>query len=133
MALGFFPVFNPPLNDVNATTEGTSLLSECENLDQLAMHLGVSPLTSFTDSRNVPDDFDGDPDELDELMGKWDEWLSAEEGFATISALKDSLENNPEVSKYFRKPKQLVEELSDLARLLQVAKTNGSRFRLEVG
>jgi hypothetical protein len=49
----------------------------------------LTPIRAFAGNRLVPDGFDGDPDELDEVMCELTEWLDPAQGMAAMQALAD--------------------------------------------
>jgi hypothetical protein len=130
MGLGLFPSFKPPLPSVQFDVDGKTLLSELEQLDALATELGVSPLSSFADNREVPHDFSGHPDELDDLLGPWDTWYPPSSAIAPLAQLISSIESSPTVASRFQDPAYLVEELQELLRCLFEAERAKVEFRL---
>lgn len=125
MGIGIFPIFKSPVPGAGFDGDGKVLAAEFQILDDLAVRAGVRPFTSFGDNRAVPPGFDGDPDELEELMGEWDEWFSATDGLRTVDALITALGSTAE-------NRDLVEELSELRRCLNAAARAGVEFRLEM-
>lgn len=133
MGIGVCPVFHPQVAGADFGADGKIVLHEMEVLDELAAEVGVLFLSAFADNRSIPDDFDGDPDELEDLMGPWNEWFDVDEGIETTVALIDAISGGHEVIDEFEfPPESVVEELQELLRCLRLAKTAGARFRLEV-
>jgi hypothetical protein len=64
------PAFDPPIEGLVFDRDGKLLLREHEALDGIAIEHGLTPFSDFGDNREVPADFDGDPDELQELLGE---------------------------------------------------------------
>ena len=127
MSFGIYPTFKPSLNLPDQFYfEGAELLEALEKFDKLAVRGGVALLSSFADMRDVPDDFDGDPDELQEILGPWEEWFDVKSGLKTCEFL---------LAPTQKKSKQLsvaYEELEILRNALTHASENGiSLFRLE--
>ena len=69
MSLGIYPVFQPKLKGTKFDALGEVLAANVEALDKIARSANLTPFTAFADNRPVPEDFDGDPDELAEVMG----------------------------------------------------------------
>ena len=61
MGLGVYPVFQPRVPEAKFRNDGKLLLQEYEKLDELAVKLGLKRFSSFGDNREIPEDFDGDP------------------------------------------------------------------------
>ncbi len=81
----------------------------------------------------VPDDFDGDPDALDEILGEWDEWFPIEQGLKSIESLIRVIEADPKISTKFESADYVLADLKSLAASLMIADAEGAQFRLEVG
>lgn len=133
MGAEVFPVFNPRIAAASFDADGKLLLREHAALDSIARDLGLAPFTSFGDNRGVPDDFDGDPDELDEVLGEWDEWFSIDDGLKTIDGLIQAIENDADMAARIEEPDYIRADLQELAKCLQIARTQCDQFRLEVG
>jgi len=129
MGAGLWPVFNPP-RDATPDFDGGLLLNYLEELDELASAIGARAVSSFGDNREVPDGFDGDPDELDELLGPWQDWFSIADGERCFNQLATAL-TAPAHAARFEHAEHLREELLDLVRCLERAPGDGERFRLE--
>jgi hypothetical protein len=132
MSLGIYPVFHPKLKGTAFKSIGEVLASNFETLDRIAHRAKLRPFTAFADTREIPDDFDGDPDELAEIMGEWTEWFDPADGRVAIQALADYIKTNPKATKKLDGAASTVEELEELVRVLVVAETEGVRFRLEM-
>jgi hypothetical protein len=104
-------VFNPKVPSIHPRLEGKALFGNVPLLDEMARLLNVRTLTSFMDTRPLPEAVDigdapiGDPDRLDqwirmvqeaeaerELREPWSEWFSAADGAETMRALARRLE-----------------------------------------
>jgi hypothetical protein len=132
MSLGIYPVFRPKLARTRLRWLGEVLAMNLEPLDAIAREAKLTPLTTFADNRPVPKDFDGDPDELAEVLGEWTEWFDAAVGQAAMQALVDHLKANPEAAARLAEVSGVVAELEDIARVLAVATAQGVKFRLEM-
>ena len=87
MTVGFFPAFEPRLA-VTYEGDGASLFHHAAILDALAEENGFPLLSSFTDEREPPPDFDGYPEELADAIGPWNEWFSPEDGLRCVEDRK---------------------------------------------
>ncbi len=124
---GIYPVFKPKLHGAQVTTLGETLAEDLDDLEELAEEADLTPMSAFMDNREVPDDFDGAPEDLDEAMGSWDEWFEPTVGAEALEALAASVSEH-------RHGETLAAELTDIARVLRIAaKRNGCKFRLELG
>lgn len=132
MGLIVFPVFRPPIPAVNPRTSGEFLGAEFAALDRIAQTSGTVPITAFADQRPVPDDFDGPPWELDEVLGPCEDWFSAVEGQVAFTKLARLIRERPQLAQELESPENVAEELDDLTRILSVAADAGSEFRLEM-
>jgi DNA-binding PucR family transcriptional regulator len=114
-------------------TTGEFLARQYEVLDQIADIHGLRRLSSFTDPREVPEDWDRPPWELEEALGPSVEWFPASEGQGTFSELARLIRDEPEIAQTLDSPELIVDELEDLARILEVAARVKGKFRLEMG
>lgn len=132
MSLGIYPVFEPKLKGITFDALGEVLAANFEMIDDIARSARLTPFTAFADNRPIPDDFDGDPDELAEILGEWTEWFDPSEGRSAIAALIDHITANPEAAEQLDRPDQVADELAEIARVLEAATVQGVRFRLEM-
>lgn len=132
MSLGIYPVFEPKIAEAKFGVLGETLASSFERLDEIAERHGLIPFTAFRDNREVPADFDGSPDDLEELLGPFNEWFDPESGAKAFEALADLIKSNREEAKRFQYPQDVVEELEELVRVLRIAEKRNARFRLEM-
>lgn len=101
---------------------GELLMAELERLDELAVQAGLRPIASWADDREIPEDFDGDPDELEELMGPNPIWHTSPEALAQWRELQALLTDPADEA--------LGAALSELADLLQ--RESPETFQLDV-
>ena len=132
MSLGIYPVFDPDLEGTRFEMSGESLAENFEALDKIARSAKLTPLTAFADNRPIPEDFDGDPDELDEVMGECTEWFDSTLGQVSMQRLADYFKANQKAAKRLEDPSWVVTELEELARVLGAAAGQGVKFRLEM-
>ena len=130
MTVGFFPAFEPRLA-VTYEGDGASLFHHAAILDALAEENGFPLLSSFTDEREPPPDFDGYPEELADAIGPWNEWFSPEDGLRCVEGLLEALEQ-PEVRARVPMVDVVIEDLDALQGVLAIAKQKKVRFRLEL-
>ena len=127
MAQGIYPVVKPVLKGAAVATLGETLVAALDDIEEIAEEADLTPMSTFMDNREAPEDFDGEPEELAEAMGSWDEWFEPAEGAAALEALAASVGEH-------KHGEELATELLDIARVLHVAaKKRGTKFRLEVG
>jgi hypothetical protein len=132
MSLGIYPVFKPKMKGKKFDALGEVLAANFETLDKIARSANLTTFTAFADNRPVPEDFDGDPDELAEVMGEWTEWFDPAEAQEAIQALANHIRTSPKAAKRLDEPAGVVEELEEMARVLEAAAAQGIRFRLEM-
>jgi hypothetical protein len=132
MSIEIFPAFNPDVQEARFDAEGKVLTRDMELLDGIAEELNVTPLSSFADNRPIPDDFDGDPSELDEILGEWDEWFSPTDAIKSAEALIAAIRDDPGYASRVSEPEYIIHDLSELTRCLEIAASQGALFRLEV-
>jgi hypothetical protein len=121
---------NPPA--VLTHCRGRFLLAELEALDAAAATWALRPLSDFVDPRELPDDFHGDPDEIDPLLAEWTDWFPLDEGLAALDDLIHCLENDPACRCLLASPERTLFELRDIERCLAAAAGHVSEFRLEI-
>lgn len=132
MSVGIYPVFQPKLKGTRFDTPGEVLAANFDTLDKIARSAKLTPLTAFADNRPIPEDFDGDPDELEEVMGEWTEWFDPAVGQVAIKMLTDHIRTNPKALKRLDEAPSLVTELDEMARVLGAAAKQGVKFRIEM-
>lgn len=133
MGAEVFPVFNPPVAAASFDADGKLFLCEHTALDSIARDIGLALFTAFGDNREVPEDFNGDPDELDEVLGgDWDEWFSIDDGLRTIEGLIHAIENDADMAGRLENPDYIRADLQELAKRLRIAREENAEFRLEV-
>ncbi len=132
MSVGVWPVFNPALKSLSPDLDGGPLLDSIPALDELCESLGVPLVSGFGDTRLVPEDFEGDPDELDDVMGPWTDWFSVSDGLKMTDALLGAL-GKPETNIELEHDRSVVvAELEEVARCLRAAARAEVKWRLEV-
>jgi hypothetical protein len=132
MSLGIFPVFEPQLTGTHFEALGEVLAANFETLDMIAQSAGLTPFTAFADNRPIPEDFDGDTDELAEVMGEWTEWFDPLDGRLAMRALADHIKVNALAADKLDNADTVV-ELEEMSRVLEAAEEQGVRFRLQIG
>jgi len=132
MSLGIYPVFQPELTGTKYDVLGERLAANFMVLDKIARAARLKPFTAFGDNRPIPKDFDGDPDDLVEVMGEWTEWFEPAEGQAAMQALADHIKASPKAAQRLDESAGVVEELEEMARVLRAAASEVIRFRLQM-
>ncbi|MCP4405070.1 MAG: hypothetical protein GY801_48185 [bacterium] len=133
MSLAMYPVFCPNIPDAVVEYDGTVLFRHYQTLDALAKQHDVRPLSSFGDNRKIPSDFDGTPNELDDLLGEFTEWFPSQEGVAAVGQLLETLSSHQvAVHQPSEEFDAIVEELRHLFLYLTMAHNAGATFRFEV-
>ena len=132
MGVSVFPVFNPATPAARFESDGKVLAHEFAELDELASDLGIRLFSSFGAQRPIPESFDGDLDDLDEVLDFFDEWYSAAEGIEVVTALASRIATDPASARLFRNPADVVYELGELEKCLRIADQTNARFHLEL-
>jgi hypothetical protein len=132
MSLGIYPVFRPKLPAAQFRVLGEVLAAECMTLHSIAEANGIASITSFGDNREIPDNFDGTPEELDELLGPFDDWYEADDAIAAFDAMLELIRTNPYETRAIDDPDNVAKELEELVRVLTIAHRSGSLFHLEM-
>lgn len=132
MGMGIYPSFKPTIVDAQFQVDGKALFREYEVLDEIALSSGLLAFSSFADNREVPEDFEGDPDEMKELLGPWDEWFDPTDALKVVEGLINMIRGDKTVAAKLEDPDYVQKELIELKRCLQIGVTKGVLFRLEV-
>lgn len=132
MTLGIYPVFDPELKGDYFNATGDFLASNFEALDEVAQSAGLTSFTHFADNREVPDAFEGDPEELAEMMGDWTDWFDPIEGMRVMQGLADHIKVTTAAAHKLDGPDEIIAELEEIVRVLSTAADQGLRFRLEM-
>jgi hypothetical protein len=133
MGVGIYPVFNPPVPGAGLASDGKLLARNFEALDAIAAAAGLPTFSSFGDNRPIPAGFEGDPDELDDALGPFNEWFPAADGLRVVEGVSAAISSGAAGVQSLRSRDQVVGELRDLAACLRPAAERGARFRLELG
>lgn len=132
MSLLIYPVFNPDVPDVECEYTGEILGNEFEALDELALEFELTSILEYGDNRPLPEDFEGDADEVAEVLGPREDWYDCTTGKKTCEALASLIESDPAAAEALEDPEGVAAELRDIARALAVAASKGAKFRLEL-
>jgi hypothetical protein len=132
MSLGIYPEFSAKIKGAKFKYLGEVLFSNIDALDEIAVELNLTPISSFGDNRPVPDDFEGPSEDLEELMGEWTEWFDAGEGQFAIQQLIEAIMERPALASRLDGAEEVVLELKGLASILSRAVAQSARFRLGV-
>jgi hypothetical protein len=132
MGLDVHADFNPDIETPLCETDTRALLHESEALDQIARDLHIPSFTTFGDNRSVPAGFNGSPDELEELLGEWNEWFSIDDGLRVFDGIANAIRSDPNVSAQLGDPETVLVCLEHFSRALRIGKIHGALFRLEL-
>ena len=132
MGLIIYSEFEAELVLPKGETTGEFPARDFKTLDSIAESAELVSFAAFGDSRPILDDFEGDPRDLDDVLGRWNEWFDSGEGSAAMQALADHIKANPKAAKQLDRPEEVVAELEEMARDLGVAAAQGIRFRLQM-
>lgn len=132
MSLGIYPVLNPPVPEATFDGLGEVLASQFEIIDEVASEHGLTRLTAFADTREIPADFDGPPEDLERVMGPWEDWFACRDGRAAFESLAQLVTDTPAVAQRLEAPDAVAAELRAIASALAVGEARGSQFRLEM-
>lgn len=132
MSLGIYPIFDRDFEGAELQSTGEGLALNFEAIDTIADAAKLTPLSAFADNREIPENFDGDPDELADLMGECDEWYDTSLGQSALQAIADHIKGNHTAARRLEEPSWVVNELEELSRVLGVAAKNRAKFRLEM-
>jgi len=129
MGLGLVPIF---LGKRPAAFKalGEVLAQELDALEQIAADRGLTPLSTFSDQRQVPDDFDGAPEDLDDLIGPCTDWFDPAIGAAAVARLIDVLRAPSVAANGLAERDAVIEELTALKACLEKARHTDTKFRL---
>jgi hypothetical protein len=133
MGVGIYPEFNPPVPGALGGVTGEMIAQDFDMVDELAEDHGLTAFTAFADNRPVPEGFNGSVDELDEIMGEWEEWFPCRDGRLAFEALAKLISTNPEAAAELDAPEAVAAELRGFAKALAVAEARGAKFRLVMG
>jgi hypothetical protein len=136
MGIGIFPSFRPEVEGAIFNSDGKLLASLLPQLDSICVRLGVTKLSGFTDNREPPAglgfDIDADPEEVELLMGEWNEWFHAEAAIPTLEALVAAIPSQPDLPLHPRDRAALSSDLREILSSLRLAAEAGATFRLEL-
>ena len=89
--------------------------------------------SSFGDNREIPENFNSESDDLDEILGDWDEWFQIEEGILVFSSILKGIRSQQNLRELLVEPKHIEDDLEEVISCLKLAKINSKGFRLEIG
>ena len=132
MGLILYPVFERDFKAPPSDATGEFLANSFDTLDQIASEHGLKPISTFGDSRTVPEDFEGDPDELDEVMGPCTDWYDSRDGVTNLRELLNLISSRSDLANRLDSAEAVIDELRSLIMQLEVSSKEGIRFRLEL-
>src|SRR5262249_45842875 len=104
IGLCIYMLFNPDLPEAKSKTTGAFLAREFHVLDVIANSLGLKRFSSFGSNTDVPEGFNGSPEEVDELLGPYEEWFDAAEGNRVFEALAGAIKRKHEDAQNLESP-----------------------------
>ena len=144
MRVSLYLSFSPPAPEAEMTvdefiTDGSLFLNELNILDKIVSQRKLPRLSTFMDTREPPDDFDGDPGDFDRMMGPCDQWYAIEDALTTM--------NTPDHNGYYcraypdrpgdletvRRPGQHSIGTGKNCFVLRIAQKSEVSFRFDVG
>ncbi|WP_422928465.1 hypothetical protein [Singulisphaera sp. PoT] len=132
MGLGVYPIFEPSVAKGGFSSDGKFLLDEIEGLDGIASDHGVTPLSIFCDSRLVPDNFEGDPSELEVTVGDRADWFPIADGLQSTELIGEVLRTDSRARSRVGHLQEVLTELEALSTCLRDASRVATSFRFEV-
>ena len=138
MGVELHPVFRPAISDLVYRAEGKALIHDLEALEAIASGRGATPLSTFMDPREPPDDFepdedfDGDPETyLEQACGPWTDWFPASDGLRAVRGLLEAIREESG-RRLLSDPETVEFDLEELGRCLESAAHRKGEFRLAV-
>lgn len=137
MGIGLFPVFNPDNEEIIFDSDGKTLAFALPDLDAMAVHLGLKPLSHFGLNSELPGEFEfeGDFDKLDEMLEMvppTEEWFSVQAALETVNGLIDHLKKLKQKDADYQTHAPdfdlTLDELEQLKGCLETAKSKGAEF-----
>ena len=125
MGAALYIALEREIPDFDPFVNGKALSQAADKIDAIATSLRVRPLMDF---------FSADPAMAAEFLDEGAEalaqtWFPASDGLATVRALRDHLTLKPSAVP---KPSMVLEDLSDMERVLSAAEKHGVRWSLQV-
>jgi len=84
-------VIRRPDDSVIELDQGEILIDGLEIIDEVAAAAELRGLSDYADTRDVPEDFEGDLDDLRELLGPPTEWHDATDAAADLEGVAGAL------------------------------------------
>jgi hypothetical protein len=132
MGLGILPIFKPNVAAAVFEPDGKILAANCEALAELADLIGVSPLSAYCDMREIPEGYEGEPSDLDIVMGRFDDWFNPSDAIHSFSQLIVFIQSGDSRAHCLADPQYVVEELLCLVECLKKAEMANAKFHLEL-
>lgn len=134
MKLTLFALFEPsgPGAFMRKLEIHAAVLDELNELENLADECGVERLSAFGDNRELPEDFEGDPEEWSATLEPFEEWFGCDEGRKAVKGLLNAVCKNRRLAGRFDNWIDLEIALIDLEHELARGESERTRFRLEL-
>jgi hypothetical protein len=128
MSVAYYIVLDNEDPGFDTFVNGKFLAKETEKIDAICEKLGVKKFSDFlVMSEDDISDMLGEDVELSEDEGE--QWFSAEEGIAFVTALTTHINTNP---KNLKNAEGVLGDLAEYAKILEKTKSIGAKWRLNI-
>lgn len=128
MSLTLIVESNPDIPLPNAGVYSEELIESLDELEEVAEENNLTSLSAF--GRQIPDDYDGNPNDIEKILGPWEEWFAPEDGIMVVTALMTALTYGED--PVYDDDDCLLHVLRGLRSDFEIIKEQGAKFRLEV-
>jgi hypothetical protein len=132
MGAAFWPYFDRKVRSTAYCDEGKVLLREIDALDAVAAESNIKLLSSYADNRPIPDGFDGDPDDLEELLGPFEDWFEIKDGIETCEKLGEEVQTRQHINWAHWDSECVMDCLASLRQALEAGLEANAKFRLVI-
>jgi hypothetical protein len=130
VGFGIYPIFDKKALRSPIESTGEALGAALELLEEWAERAGVPALTEFDGMHmEVPEDFDGDPEDLELPREEW-RWFDPNEGLVSIKVFLSKAAKSKARVKRVVDPQHLLDDLESLKAALEKAATTGAKFQI---
>jgi len=127
MSLVILPSFQPQLAGAADLVGGDALFDAWDDLNQIPMPEDVQRLQDYRDARSELEAWS--PEEKLPEDTPHERWHTAEQGLATLRALKEHLAQDPNAVVF---PDLVLQDLDGLEKALEAAHRAGAKFHLNM-
>ncbi|GGJ28986.1 hypothetical protein [Deinococcus roseus] len=131
MSLALFIVPEKPLS-IDPFVNGKAMAHVMDELDRLSEAAQVPVLLTFLDVSEMLEEFsDEDPEEFEEAPENPDAvWFDPAQGLQTVQSLVNTLQNQPELDFEEFRRQDVLDDLQELQKVLEVCLKENVRFHL---